>query len=448
MVEASTKAGKTVACMAWLVEQAILDPVPGHNYWWVAPILAQAKIAFRRVKRGLPHGGYTTNETDATITLPNGSTLWFKGADHPDSLYGDDVYAAVIDEASRVKEEAWHAVRSTLTATRGPIRIIGNVKGRKNWAYQLARRAEANEPGMHYAKLTAYDAVEGGVLDAQEIADARRDLPENVFRELYLAEPSDDGGNPFGLDAIAACVAPLSDGEPVAWGWDLAKSYDWTVGIALDRAGQTCRFERWQGPWQETISRIIDLTGRTPALVDSTGVGDPVVEVLQRPYHRYAGTESGEQVATTETVSVFANIAGFKYSAASKQQLMEGLAVAIQRRRIGYPAGPIVAELESFEYEYTRTGVRYSAPEGQHDDCVNALALVVQQWMSALESGIVMWDDDDEPLPGEPDLLPSPQSRRRKAEPTDPDILDELMKPRPAPEPGPDFGAAILDDPA
>lgn len=34
-------------------------------------------------------------------------------------------------------------------------------------------------------------------------------------------------------------------------------------------------------------------------------------------------------------------------------------------------------ELESFEYEYTRTGVRYTAPEGMHDDCVMALALAV-----------------------------------------------------------------------
>jgi hypothetical protein len=38
----------------------------------------------------------------------------------------------------------------------------------------------------------------------------------------------------------------------------------------------------------------------------------------------------------------------------------------------------IVAELEEFGYEYTRTGVRYSAPEGLHDDTVCALALAVQ----------------------------------------------------------------------
>ena len=34
-------------------------------------------------------------------------------------------------EASRAREEAWHALRSTLTATRGKVRVIGNVKERQ-----------------------------------------------------------------------------------------------------------------------------------------------------------------------------------------------------------------------------------------------------------------------------------------------------------------------------
>ncbi|WP_177236910.1 hypothetical protein [Bradyrhizobium sp. Rc3b] len=72
--------------------------------------------------------------------------LRFKSAEKPDNLYREDVWACVMDEASRMREEAFHAVRSTLTATRGPIHIIGNVKGRKNWFYIGCRKAEAKEP--------------------------------------------------------------------------------------------------------------------------------------------------------------------------------------------------------------------------------------------------------------------------------------------------------------
>lgn len=354
--EASTKAGKTVACIVWIAEQAMAGK-SGNNYFWVAPIYPQAKIAFRRLKRALPSEIYTANESELTIRLANGTTIWFKSADKPDGLYGEDVYAAVVDEASRCKEEAWHAVRSTLTATRGPVRIIGNVKGRKNWAYQLARRAEAGEPGLAYAKITARDAIAAGVLAHEEVEDARSVLPAAVFRELYEAEPSDDGGNPFGLAAIRARIGPLSTLPVARWGVDLAKALDWTVAIGLDAEGAVCAFERWQGPWDLTTAKLAALLADTSALVDSTGVGDPILERLQ--------TQPGS------------NIAGYQFTAPSKQRLMEGLAVAIQQGELTYPDGPIVQELECYEYEYTRTGVRYSAPEGLHDDCVCALALAV-----------------------------------------------------------------------
>ncbi len=75
--------------------------------------------------------------------------------------------------------------------------------------------------------------------------------------------------------------------------------------------------------------------------------------------------------------AVGARFAGFTFHQASKQQLMERLAIAIQEQCIRFPKGPIVSELENFEFEYGRTGVRYTAPPGLHDDCVMALALAL-----------------------------------------------------------------------
>ena len=258
LIEASTKAGKTSGCIVWIIEQA-LGGRDGWNYWWVAPVSGQADIAFRRTLRALPRDMATPNITLKTITLLNGAIIWFKSGDKPDSLYGEDVYAAVVDEASRTKEESWHALRSTLTATRGPVRIIGNVKGRRNWFYAMARKAQMGDPAMAYHKIIAADAVDAHLLAAEEIEDARRLLPDRVFRELYLAEPSDDEGNPFGLTAILSNVTPLSTAPPAVWGWDLAKHVDWTVGIALDEVNRVCRLERFQLPWDATMNRIIDV---------------------------------------------------------------------------------------------------------------------------------------------------------------------------------------------
>jgi hypothetical protein len=363
VIEAATKCGKTSSCLVWLLGHAWNDKTAGHSYWWVAPVYQQSRIAFDRMKAWLrqadPHKRvWKSHDTEMWVELASGSRIWFKSGDDPDNLYGEDVYGAVLDEATRMREESWHAVRSTLTATRAPVRIIGNVRGRRNWVHRLAQRAQQEPAGdIGYHRLTAWDAVEGGVIRREEVEAAQRDLPASVFRELYLAEPSDDGGNPFGIEAIAKCVRPDTEGAVAVWGVDLAKSQDWTVACGLDINGSVVALDRWQGQWADTKRRLTGMIGETPALIDSTGVGDPIVEDLQRD---------------------LPNVEGFKFTAPSKQQLMEGLAAAIQQGRIGIPDGWLRAELEAFGYEHTRTGVRYEAPAGLHDDGVCALALAVR----------------------------------------------------------------------
>lgn len=371
-VEASTKSGKTIGCIAWILEQALQGGV-NHNYWWVAPAYPQAEIAYRRIKAGLTRGSFVPHDSPSPrIDLLNGSTLWFKSGDNSDGLFGEDVYAAVVDEASRVKADSWYALRSTLTATGGPARMIGNVKGRKNWFYEMCRRIErGQEPNGHYERITVQDAIDAGVIPLAEVEDARRNLPEHIFRELYEALPSDDGGNPFGENHILSCIHDLSNAPPVAFGIDLAKKQDYLVVVGLDSDGRTCVFQRWQGlPWRASIRRIHEIVGEdTPALVDSTGIGDPVLEELQAGH---------------------GNFAGYHFSSVSKQRLMEGLAVSIQGHEITYPDGPIKDELLSFEYDITRTGVRYQAAEGYHDDCVCALALAREQWSTQAPGASLM----------------------------------------------------------
>lgn len=389
IIEASTKSGKTVGCIIWLLTEAWRAGNDGRNYWWVAPVYKQASIAFRRLKRMLkradPRGiHHQVNETRMTIYLTDaGSTLWFLSADRPDDLYGEDVYGAVMDEASRCRQEAWFALRSTLTYTRGKVRLIGNVKGRKNWTYAIARKAEAGEPGWHYARLTIHDAIAGGVLSQDDLDEAKRDFPETEFRRLYLAEPADDEGNPFGgPEKIRACVRPLSNDPVSCWGGDLAKSVNWTVLMGMDAHNVVAQFHRFQADWHGTKMRIRSLVRDLPAQIDATGVGDPIVEDLQHDCPQ---------------------LEGFVFTSRSKQQLMESLASAIHDQRIGYPDGPIVHELESFEYEYRPSGVRYSAPEGMHDDCVCGLALgneASRRGQGALALAVhsdrAEYDDDDD----------------------------------------------------
>jgi hypothetical protein len=391
IVEASTKSGKSAGAFCWLFEQALQAPHVGARYYWVAPWYKTARIMFDRAigPMRLPAGLYTANKSDMSITLRrNGAVIEFRSAEKPDALFGDDVQAAVLDEMTRMRPEAWHAIRSTLTATQGPVRMIGNVKGRRNWAFLLAqdvRAGKLKETGRwHYAKLTAYDAVDGGVLAASEVEDARLTLPDHVFRELYLAEPTEDGACPFKPQ-----YRPLSTKAPVAWGWDLGKAVDFTWGIGLDEDGLVCRSHRWQRvAWPRTVERIVALTLDVPALVDSTGLGDPVLDQVQQRQQ--------------ELLHRGGNFEGFKFTAPSKQQIMEGLALGLETPNVyGVACGceglecphcQLRLELEGFEYEATRNGARYSAPAGMHDDGVCSLALAYAKWSALKKMGsVALW---------------------------------------------------------
>lgn len=187
--EASTKIGKTFSHIWWLFERAHAEwNKPNYNHWWIAPVYSQTEIAFKRLKAKLaPTGLYKINESKLIITCPNGAHMHFKSAQDPDNLFGEDVYSAVFDEAPRAKVEAFYALRSTLTATKGIAKFIGNFGGTANWMHQLKQNS-MTDPEYAYFKITAWDAVREGILDEAEILQAQKDLPQRIFNQLYLAE--------------------------------------------------------------------------------------------------------------------------------------------------------------------------------------------------------------------------------------------------------------------
>lgn len=345
---------------------AVEGMLRNQRWGWFAPTHKILDDARREITDNLKPILTYSNKVEGRIALVTGGSLEFWSLDNPDSGRSRKYHGVIIDEAGIIRdlEQAWNeTLRATLADYKGEAWFLGTPKGR-NFFHRLFARGEAGEAGWRAWRLPT---TANPFIDADEIEDARRSLPEAAFKQEFLGIPADDGGNPFGLDAIADCFAErLAGGAPVCWAWDLAKSYDWTWGVALDESGNVVRSERWQAPWETTIERIAALTD-APALVDSTGVGDPVLEALQKHDRR--------------------KFEGFKFSSTSKQQIMEGLAVALQRREVRFSDPVLRSELESFEYEYTRTGVRYEAPQGLHDDGVCALALAVHHRSRARTPG-------------------------------------------------------------
>jgi len=234
IVYGSPKSGKSVAGLVWIAERAI--EAARRSCWWVSPVYSQCLDMFTRLVRMLPREVVASiNRSQMTVTLINGSVIVFKSADRPDTLYGSNVDAAVIDEGARLAESSWHAVRSTLTATKGPARLLSNVRG-PGWFHRLYEEARAGKDEWHAAKLTWEDSVEAGYVTGEDIAEARATLPSNVFEMLYEATLSETA---FGVFDIRP-VERLTE-EPKSWmiarGWDLAatsgKRSDYSVGLKL-----------------------------------------------------------------------------------------------------------------------------------------------------------------------------------------------------------------------
>jgi len=167
---------------------------------------------------------------------------------------------------------------------------------------------------------------------------------------------------------VKDCIRGALEQKPFARktyyaGIDLAKSYDYTVVCVFDNNGHLCAYDRFNDiSWNLQKQRLIKTVQHFNAfaLIDSTGVGDPIFEDLER-------------VIRCE---------GFKFTNVSKRQIIENLAIEIERGTISFPDIPeLTNELSIYTFEQLPSGaLRYSAPDGMHDDIVTAMALACWAW--------------------------------------------------------------------
>jgi hypothetical protein len=352
VLECGRRWGKTTLGIDMVIDPALY----GAPTAWFAPTYKYLSEVWREVVNILSPITKSISQQEHRVELLGGGKIDCWSLDTPDAGRGRKYKRVVLDEAGIVRDlqTVWQqAIRPTLADLQGDAWFLGTPKGR-NYFHQLFVRGE--EKGNTDWRSWRMPTISNPYILPSEIEAARRDMPPSAFDQEFLGIPADDGGNPFGLAAIVKCIKPLSNKPAESFGIDLAKSHDWTVVCGLDEDNNCSILERWQSDWGQTKRRILSIIGDKPALVDSTGVGDPIVEDLQRE----------------------ASVTGYNFSSKSKQKLMEGLAAAIQRQEVGFPDGWLRIELDTFEYEFTATGVRYSAPQGLFDDGVCGLALAVE----------------------------------------------------------------------
>lgn len=222
---AHRRAGKTVACVADLVDAALRCTKPNPRFAYVAPLYVQAKdVAWGYVKqftRAIP--GATWNESELRCDLPNGARIRLYGADNYERLRGLYLDGVVLDEYADMPPAAWsEVIRPALADREGWATFIGTPKGRNAF---WEKWEGATAPGWFRAMLRA---SETGLIAAAELEAARAVMtPEQYAQEWECSFDAAIIGAYYGREIAAAedagriCHVPADPALRVHTAWDL-----------------------------------------------------------------------------------------------------------------------------------------------------------------------------------------------------------------------------------
>lgn len=363
--------GKTMSCANAVVANAWED---AGEYFWVAPTYKLTQVGWRMINKF--EGAFDKfNISDMQAYMINGSRIDFISADRPQFAVGVGYKGGIIDEAALIKPLLWQeSIRPSLTDYRGWVIMAGTPKG-QGWFYQEWIKGNSAEYPQY--KSFSFPTVSNPYIDPKEVAQAKSELPEDTFRQEYLAEFLEEAAGVFRhINQIltGGFEEPKPDHEYVI-GWDIAKHADFSVMIVMD-----CQTRHTVHIWRERkvdyrvqlqhLGWLAKKYNNAQILLDSTGVGDPILEEAQ---------------------ALSVDVEGYKFTNESKTKLVQNLSVGIQNYELSIPENAIelINEMRLYQYEYSLGGrVKYSAPDGFHDDCVTAQALAY--WKLTHQSKVEM----------------------------------------------------------
>lgn len=342
----------------------------GKDVGWFAPNYKYLDEAWRTAKTAYGRQGLIvrTDSQQHRMELATGAALDFWTLEDGDAGRGRRYGLVLIDEAglSRSLGDVWHsAIRPTLTDFAGGAFLLGTPKGWNDF-YKLSRKAETDDAWAHHHAPTSANPF----LPPAEIDAARRDLPERIFAQEYLAQFLEDGGGVFrrvtaavdsSLPADPHQARAANDGRAYVIGVDWGRHEDFTVITVIDaRDMAVVAVDRFtQIDYAIQLARLQALHQRfpqAPILAESNSMGGPLVEALRR-----------QQMP----------VRAFQTTFASKAAAIESLALAFERGELRIPAVQwLIDELLAFDQERLPSGsMRYGAPKGMHDDGVMSLAI-------------------------------------------------------------------------
>ncbi len=156
----------------------------------VSPTFQQVKDIYWRDPQKIPkmippEAILKKNDSELFLQLVNGSYIYLRGSDRPDTLRGLRYDFVVLDEYASMKENIWEEIiQPTLLDSGGSALFISTPKGYEKF-YDLWLRGQKPNDQWKSWKFTSYD---NPYLEKEFIDQAKNDMDEDTFAQEILAE--------------------------------------------------------------------------------------------------------------------------------------------------------------------------------------------------------------------------------------------------------------------
>ncbi|MBO4300086.1 MAG: hypothetical protein J5861_00640 [Desulfovibrio sp.] len=150
------------------------------------------------------------------------------GADNPDALRGQYFDYVVLDEVAQMRPETWEEViRPTLSDRHGGALFIGTPQGVNLFSTLYEHAAELERQGNTEWAARCYPVTATCALAEEEIAELKRDMSDNAFRQEYLCDFTASNDNTLiSLDEVNMAMR----GDPP----DMAVVSQWPMVVGVD----------------------------------------------------------------------------------------------------------------------------------------------------------------------------------------------------------------------
>lgn len=190
---AGRRCGKSRLAAVMLLINGLKCPV-GSAVMYVAPTQGMARVIIWSVLEELGRDLITSSHVNnMEFTLINGTKIYIRGADRPDTLRGVSLTFVVLDEYADMKPQVWEQIiRASLSDKKGDALFIGTPKGRNHF-YDIYLMGETDEEYKSWSFTTA----DNELIDPKEIEAAKRTLSTFAFKQEYMASFSTAGTDTF-----------------------------------------------------------------------------------------------------------------------------------------------------------------------------------------------------------------------------------------------------------